>query len=40
MGVESFRLLLEEINAKKQEKKFIPKIVELKTSVIQRESTK
>jgi LacI family transcriptional regulator len=40
MGVESFRLLLEEINAKKQQKKFIPKIVELKTSVIHRESTK
>lgn len=39
MGVESFRLLLEEINAKKQEKKFVPKIVELKTAVIQREST-
>lgn len=40
MGIESFRLLLEEINAKKQEKKFIPKIVELKTSIIERESTK
>ena len=39
MGVESFNVLLEEIEAKKTNKKFKPKTIELKTELIYREST-
>lgn len=39
MGVTSFHLLLEEINAHKDNKPFKPQIIELETSVIIREST-
>ncbi|WP_445453064.1 LacI family DNA-binding transcriptional regulator [Flavobacterium sp. 25HG05S-40] len=39
MGVASFKLLLEEINAKKDLLSFKPRTVELDTSVIEREST-
>ncbi|CAM3493410.1 LacI family transcriptional regulator [Flavobacterium longum] len=39
MGVQSFKLLLEEINAKKEMQPFKPKTVELETSIIEREST-
>ena len=39
MGVVAFELLLEEINCRKSEKPFTPKIVELSTSVIERESS-
>ncbi|WP_418264756.1 LacI family DNA-binding transcriptional regulator [Flavobacterium faecale] len=40
MGVESFNLLLEEINAEKKNIAFTPKIVELNTNIVIRESTK
>lgn len=39
MGIESFKLLLEEINTKKQLLPFTPKIIELETEIIEREST-
>jgi LacI family transcriptional regulator len=39
MGVVAFELLLEEINCRKSGKPFTPKIVELPTSVIERESS-
>lgn len=39
MGVESFNLLLEEINSRKTEVHFTPKIIELETTVIIRESS-
>jgi len=39
MGVASFQLLLEEINAKKDLLPFKPRTVELDTSIIEREST-
>ncbi|MFI0425655.1 MAG: LacI family DNA-binding transcriptional regulator [Flavobacterium sp.] len=39
MGVQSFNLLLEEINQKKISLDFIPKTIELETSIIEREST-
>lgn len=39
MGVQSFRVLLEELQAKKEGKDFAPRIVELNTSIIERESS-
>ncbi|WP_162126727.1 LacI family DNA-binding transcriptional regulator [Flavobacterium phycosphaerae] len=39
MGVESFKLLLEEINSKKDVQLFHPKTIELETNIIEREST-
>lgn len=39
MGVQSFGLLLEEINTKKESLPFHPRIIELETSIIEREST-
>lgn len=39
MGVVAFELLLEEINCRKSGKPFVPKIVELATSVIERKSS-
>jgi LacI family transcriptional regulator len=39
MGVESFKLLLEEINSKKMLLPFLPKTIELETGIIEREST-
>jgi LacI family transcriptional regulator len=39
MGVQSFALLLEEINAKKDSILFHPKTIELETSIIERDST-
>jgi LacI family transcriptional regulator len=39
MGVKSFDLLLEEINAHKENKTFTPKTIELKTAIIERESS-
>ncbi|MDN3676099.1 LacI family DNA-binding transcriptional regulator [Flavobacterium paronense] len=39
MGVQSFGLLLEEINAKKELLPFHPKTIELETGIIEREST-
>lgn len=39
MGVESFNLLLEEMNCRKEMTSFIPKTIELTTSIIEREST-
>ncbi len=39
MGYQAFYLLLEEINANKELREFKPKIIELNTSVIEREST-
>ena len=39
MGVESFGLLLEEINTKKELLPFQPRTIELETSIIEREST-
>ncbi len=40
MGVKSFDLLLEEMNARKEQKPFYPKTIELGTSIIERESSK
>jgi LacI family transcriptional regulator len=40
MGVEVISLLLEEMQCNKENKIFEPKIVELETSVIARESSK
>jgi len=39
MGVQSFALLLEEINAKKEVASFTTRTIELETSIIEREST-
>lgn len=39
MGVQSFKLLLEEMNANKELKPFSPKTIELTTTVIERESS-
>ncbi|MCF6128435.1 LacI family transcriptional regulator [Flavobacterium sp. AS60] len=39
MGVQSFGLLLEEINAKKELHAFKPRTIELETGIIEREST-
>ncbi|MEY2630702.1 MAG: hypothetical protein RLZZ469_1599, partial [Bacteroidota bacterium] len=39
MGVQSFKLLLEEINTKKELHPFQPRTIELETAVIEREST-
>ncbi|MBF6641169.1 LacI family DNA-binding transcriptional regulator [Flavobacterium sp. J49] len=39
MGVQSFKLLLEEINAKKEMLPFQPKTIELETDIIERDST-
>ena len=39
MGVQSFHLLLEEMNSKKDSLAFKPRTVELETSIIEREST-
>lgn len=39
MGTEAFKLLLEEMTARRDQKSFQPKTVELKTTVIEREST-
>ncbi len=39
MGVQSFRVLYEELQAKKEGKEFVPRIVELSTSIIERESS-
>jgi LacI family transcriptional regulator len=39
MGVQSFCLLLEEMNCKKESLSFIPKTIELETKIIEREST-
>ena len=39
MGVQSFSLLLEEMNANKEMKTFTPKTIELTTTVIERESS-
>lgn len=39
MGVESFKVLFDELQMKKEGKEFSPRIVELETSIIQREST-
>lgn len=39
MGVQSFRVLYEELQAKKEGKEFVPRIVELNTSIIERESS-
>lgn len=39
MGVQSFKLLLEEINTKKELHPFQPRTIELETSVIERDST-
>jgi LacI family transcriptional regulator len=36
MGVKSFDLLLEEMNARKEQKPFYPKTIELGTSIIER----
>ena len=39
MGVQSFNLLLEEINCKKEVKTYIPRTIELDTNIIGRAST-
>lgn len=39
MGVQSFNLLLEEMNASKEMKSFTPKTIELTTTIIERESS-
>lgn len=39
MGIQSFLLLLEEINSRKEILEFKPRIIELETSIIEREST-
>jgi LacI family transcriptional regulator len=39
MGKESFKLLLEEMNSKKELLPFKPKTVELETQIISRQST-
>lgn len=39
MGTQSFKLLLEEIHLKKEFLPFVPKTIEMETSVIEREST-
>jgi len=39
MGVQSFGLLLEEMNARKELKRFVPRTIELETAIIAREST-
>lgn len=39
MGVQSFSLLLEEMNANKEMKNFTPKTIELTTTIIERESS-
>jgi LacI family transcriptional regulator len=39
MGVQSFGLLLEEMNARKEMKGFVPRTIELDTAIIAREST-
>lgn len=39
MGVQSFSLLLEEMNANKEMKSFTPKTIELTTTIIERESS-
>lgn len=39
MGTQSFKLLLEEINLKKEFLPFVPKTIEMETSIIEREST-
>lgn len=40
MGAESFRLLFEEMNARRENITFTPRIVELETNLIERESTR
>jgi LacI family transcriptional regulator len=40
MGVQSFNLLLEEINTRKDLKEFTPRTLELETQIIERESSK
>ncbi len=40
MGVQSFNLLLEEINTRKEFKEFTPRTLELETQIIERESSK
>lgn len=40
MGVESFKLLLEELVHKREIKEYKPKTIELETSIIERESTR
>jgi LacI family transcriptional regulator len=39
MGVVSFNLLLEEMQCRKEELPFKPKIIELQTNIIARESS-
>lgn len=39
MGKESFNLLLEKINCQRKNMEFIPRTIELKTTVLVREST-
>lgn len=39
MGIESFKLLLEEMISRKESKPFTPRTIELKTSLIKRDST-
>jgi LacI family transcriptional regulator len=39
MGISAFNLLLEEMTSRKDESKFTPKTIELKTQIIQRESS-
>ncbi len=39
MGVESFNLLLEEMNCRRETKPFTPRTIELPTKIIEREST-
>ena len=39
MGIASFNLLLEEMITRKEEQEFIPRTIELETSIIEREST-
>ena len=39
MGITAFNLLLEEMNAKREGLEILPKIIELETNIIAREST-
>lgn len=39
MGTEAFKLLLEEMTARRDQKTFQPKTIELKTTIVEREST-
>jgi LacI family transcriptional regulator len=40
MGVQSFKLLLEQMNANKEMISFSPKTIELTTTIIERESSR